>query len=192
MAPSPLARLRRLCLALPDTAEVEAWGEPTFRVKGKIFAMHASPSNHHGGARESVWVKAMAENQRIMVQAEPHRYFVPPYVGPSGWIGVWIDGDADWNELAEMLKDAWRRTAPKRVVAAFDAGAAAPATRTATAAKQATARRATARKPTAKKAVKRAAVKKAAKKAAGKKTAPKPTARPAGPARKSARKTSAR
>jgi len=118
--PRALARLRKLCLELPEAHEVEAWGEPTFRVRNKLFAMYADASNHHGGGRPAVWCKAAPGNQRVMMQAAPDRFFVPPYVGPSGWIGIWLDGGADWTELAELLRDAYRLTAPKRLAARLD------------------------------------------------------------------------
>ena len=125
MPRSHLQRLRKLCLALPEAREVEAWGAPTFRVK-TIFAMYAEPENHHGEGRESVWVKALRTNQELMVRAAPARFFVPPYVGPSGWIGVYLDGsETDWAELAELLHDAWRLSAPKKLVAALEAPQAA-------------------------------------------------------------------
>src|SRR5215210_1145550 len=91
MAPNPLVRLRKICLALPEAHEVEAWGEPTFRVKNKLFAMFAGASNHHGRGRDSVWCKAGPGNQELMIAAAPDRFFKPPYVGPSGWIGVYLD-----------------------------------------------------------------------------------------------------
>lgn len=118
MTPSPLARLRRLCLALPEAHEVEAWGEPTFRVKNKLFAMFAAAGNHHGAGRPAVWCKAAPGNQELMVRAAPERFFVPPYVGPSGWVGIWLDRSVDWVELAELLRDSWQLTAPKRLLAA--------------------------------------------------------------------------
>ncbi len=117
MPPRPLTRLRRLCLALPEAHEVEAWGEPTFRVRNKMFAMYAAAESHHGAGRPSTWVKAIAANQQLMVRAEPARFFVPPYVGRSGWVGVHLDGDIDWSELGELLRDAWRLAAPKRLAA---------------------------------------------------------------------------
>lgn len=121
MAAGPLARLRRLCLALPEAREVEAWGAPTFRVK-TIFAMYAGAGNHHGAGRASVWVKAAPGNQELMVAAAPDRFFVPPYVGPSGWIGVYLDAPGtDWAELAELLRDAWRLSAPKALVRQVEA-----------------------------------------------------------------------
>ena len=128
MPPSPLRRLRKLCLALPEAREVEAWGEPTFRVK-TMFAMYAAAGNHHGDGRASVWVKALKTNQELMVAAAPKRFFVPPYVGPSGWIGVYLDTpQTDWNELRELLWDAWRLSAPKKLVAQHSRGAAAEPT----------------------------------------------------------------
>ena len=117
MPPRPLARLRRLCLALPEAHEVEAWGEPTFRVRNKMFATYASAASHHGGGRPAVWCKAAPANQELMVRGAPDRFFVPPYVGPSGWIGVYLDGVVDWAELAELLRDSFRLVAPKRVAA---------------------------------------------------------------------------
>ncbi|HEX3159238.1 MAG TPA: MmcQ/YjbR family DNA-binding protein [Gemmatimonadaceae bacterium] len=120
MPPRPITRLRTLCLALPEAHEVEAWGEPTFRVRNKMFATYAAPNNHHGGGRPAVWCKAAPGNQDLMVRAAPDRFFVPPYVGKSGWIGVWLDGDADWRELAELLRDSYRLVAPKRLGALLD------------------------------------------------------------------------
>ena len=116
MPPSPLARLRKLCLAFPEAHEQEAWGEPTFRVRNKLFAMYASAGNHHGAGRPAVWIMAVAENQRLMVKDSPERFFVPPYVGPSGWVGVWLDKAPDWGEVRDLLEDGYRRTAPKKLL----------------------------------------------------------------------------
>jgi len=110
-------RLRRICLALPETAEVEAWGEPTFRVKGKIFAMHATSGTHHSPERPAVWILSVSVEQDFVVRARPDRYFKPPYVGPSGWIGAWLDQNPPWNEIEELLRDGWRRRAPKKIAA---------------------------------------------------------------------------
>lgn len=117
MPPGPLPRLRKLCLALPEAHEVEAWGEPTFRVKNKIFAMYASAGNHHGAGRHAVWLKQTPDNQDIMLSLAPKRFFKPPYVGPSGWVGIYLDQDTDWAELRELVRDAYRLTAPKRLAA---------------------------------------------------------------------------
>lgn len=115
MPPRPLTRLRRICLALPEAHEVEAWGEPTFRVRNKLFAMFASASTHHGQGRPAVWCKAGSGNQQIMVRGAPDRFFVPPYVGPSGWVGIWLDGRVQWDELADLLRDSYDLVAPKRI-----------------------------------------------------------------------------
>jgi hypothetical protein len=95
---------------------VEAWGEPTFRVRNKLFAMYASASTHHGSGRPAVWCKAGPGNQGVMVRAAPDRFFVPPYVGPSGWIGAWLDGAIDWIELEDLLRDSYALVAPKRLL----------------------------------------------------------------------------
>ncbi len=113
-----LDRVRTLCLALPEAHEVEAWGEPTFRVRNKLFAMYASPGNHHGRGRPAVWIKAKAENQRLLMELEPARYFAPPYVGPSGWVGMWLDKRPRWREVEELLLDGYKQVAPKRLLQA--------------------------------------------------------------------------
>lgn len=151
MPPSPLSRLRKLCLALPEAREVEAWGEPTFRVK-TIFAMYAGPASHHGEGRTAVWVKAIKLNQELMVAADSRRFFVPPYVGPSGWIGVYLDSPrTDWAELEELLWDAWRMSAPKKLVAAHAAERETPAPRAKAKAKAKTGSKPKSKKATARK-----------------------------------------
>src|SRR5687767_10409208 len=125
--PSPLPKLRKLCLSLPEAQEVEAWGEPTFRVRNKLFAMYAAVG-HHTAGRPAVWVKAAPGNQPFMVAHRPDRFFVPPYVGPSGWVGVWLDA-VDWDELRELLADAWCLTATKRLAAQLPDTGDAPVVR---------------------------------------------------------------
>jgi hypothetical protein len=115
-----LTRLRKICLSLPEAAEVEAWGEPTFRVGGKIFAMHSSAGHHQGQGRESVWMMSIGIEQDLVIRARPDRYFKPPYVGPSGWIGAYLDKNPPWAEIEELLRDAWRRRAPKKVAALLE------------------------------------------------------------------------
>ena len=116
----PITRLRKICLALPEAHEVEAWGAPTFRVKNKIFAMYSAGNTHHGKGRNGVWLKAALGDQARMVAAAPDCFFVPPYVGPSGWIGVWLDGVVQWEDVAEFVKDSFRLVAPKRLATEFD------------------------------------------------------------------------
>lgn len=121
MPPSPLSRLRKICLALPEAHEVEAWGEPTWRVRNKIFAMHASAGTHHGAGRPAVWVKALPVNQQLLLREDADRYFFPPYVGHGGWIGIHLDRHPDWRAVQELVRDAGRLTAPKRLLARIDA-----------------------------------------------------------------------
>ena len=108
--PSQLARLRKVCLALPDAHEVESWGAPTFRVNNHLFAMYAQANNHHGEGREGVWVKCTQINQSLMLGANKKKFFFPPYVGPSGWIGVYLDVRVNWKELSSILKDGYEMT----------------------------------------------------------------------------------
>lgn len=123
MAPRALIRLRKLCLALPHAHEVEAWGEPTFRVENKLFATYASSDSHHGKGRAAVWCKAAPGNQELMVRSAPDRFFVPPYLGPRGWVGIWLDGTPDWEEIGELLRDAHRLTASKKLLKQIDSPA---------------------------------------------------------------------
>jgi predicted DNA-binding protein (MmcQ/YjbR family) len=120
VASRPIIRLRKLCLALPEAHEVEAWGEPTFRVRNKMFAMYANAANHHGNSRPAVWVKAAPGDQATMVKGAPTCFFIPPYMGPSGWVGIWLDGVVGWGDVDEFLRDAYRLVAPKRLSASLD------------------------------------------------------------------------
>lgn len=123
-AGNPLSMLRKTCLALPEAHEVEAWGAPTFRVKNKIFAMYAAESTHHGSGRPGVWIKSNHTVQEIVLRSDPGRYFKPPYVGTGGWIGAYLDRKPDWGTIGELLLDAYRVTAPKKLVAKLDEPAA--------------------------------------------------------------------
>src|SRR6478672_7138462 len=92
----PLAELRKICLALPEANEVEAWQAPTFRVKNKIFAMYIAEGNQHNDERPAVWIKSKHTVQEILIQGNPDRYFKPPYVGPGGWTGAFLDKRPNW------------------------------------------------------------------------------------------------
>jgi hypothetical protein len=116
---APLARLRKVCLALPEATEKEAWGEPTFRVRDKIFAMFATDHHHDGNI--AVWCKAAMGMQEILIDADPERFFRPPYVGPKGWIGIRLDGKVDWEEVRALLGESWRMTAPHKLAAMLPA-----------------------------------------------------------------------
>jgi hypothetical protein len=128
-APKQLSRLRKFCLSLPEAHEVTAWGEPTFRVKNRMFATYASAESHHGAGREAVWCKAAPDSQSMMVRVRPDRFFVPPYVGVSGWVGIWLDRRPPWKEIEEVLVDAYTMVAPRRLLADGQPRPARPARR---------------------------------------------------------------
>src|SRR5262250_1512648 len=107
---TPLERLRAICLALPDTTEKIAWGEPTWRVRGKLFAQ--LDDHHHGADHLAVWLPAPLGEQEAMIFTDPERFFRPPYVGPRGWVGVRIDRRPDWTQLARLVHQAYGLVAP--------------------------------------------------------------------------------
>jgi predicted DNA-binding protein (MmcQ/YjbR family) len=111
MSRTPSDKLRALCLALPEAEEKEAWGDPTYRVRDKIFAMEK-----RGDGRISVWFKAPPGSQQILIGADPDRFFAPPYVGPKGWVGMRLDNKPDWKEVEAMITRSYRLVAPKKLV----------------------------------------------------------------------------
>jgi hypothetical protein len=112
-----LAGIRKLCLALPETSERLSHGAPTFFVLGKrAFVMVLT--NHHGDGRFAIWCPAAEGMQQMLVQADEERFFVPPYVGHRGWLGVRLDRGLDWDELAGIVEDAYAEVAPPKLVKA--------------------------------------------------------------------------
>jgi hypothetical protein len=110
-----LGRIRSICLALPETTERPSHGAPTFFVRGKrAFVMVVA--NHHGDGRFAIWCAAPAGLQRSLVEADPERFFVPPYVGHRGWLGVRLDRGLDWDELAGICEDAYAQVAPRSLL----------------------------------------------------------------------------
>lgn len=103
-----LKRVRNACLALPDTTEKIAWGEPTFRVRERLFVMFTD--NHHGDGRLAIWVNAAPGAQEAFVARDPENYFVPPYVGPSGWLGVRLDRGLGSDEVTARIRAAHAAT----------------------------------------------------------------------------------
>jgi hypothetical protein len=118
----PLEALRRLCLALPETTERLSHGEPTWFVRGKkTFVNYA---NHHHDDRLAFWCAAPDGAQEMLVGSDPDRFFVPPYVGGRGWLGVYLDvPGVDWDQIADLVTDAYRMVAPKKLVAELEGGA---------------------------------------------------------------------
>lgn len=110
-----VARVRKAWLAFPDTAEKLSHGAPAFFVKGKLFLMMAM--NHHGDGRFALWCAAPEGAQNALVGAEPEHFFVPPYVGKGGWLGVRLDTKLAWPTVLSMIEQACRtrmQNAPAR------------------------------------------------------------------------------
>jgi len=122
---TPLARVREICLALPETTERLSHGSPTWFVRDKkTFVMYLD--DHHGDGRLALWVAAPPGVQAQCVEEEPDRFFVPPYVGHRGWLGVRLDRAPDWREIAQIAEDAYRMVAPKTLVEVLDASGRSP------------------------------------------------------------------
>jgi hypothetical protein len=116
-----LDRLRKICLGFPETSERLSHGAPTFFVRQKrAFLMVLT--DHHGDGRFAIWCAAPEGIQQMLVEADPERFFVPPYVGHRGWLGVRLDRGLDWNELAGIAEDAYAEVAPAKLVEAARTG----------------------------------------------------------------------
>ena len=116
-SPSDLAyaRVREICLRFPAAEEKLSHGAPSFHVRGRMFLMFVD--NHHRDGRLAVWCKSTLDEQRRLVASTPARFFVPPYVGVKGWVGVVVDPNvADWIELSILTEHAWASVAPPRVL----------------------------------------------------------------------------
>ena len=105
------ARVRKLCLSLPDTEERLSHGEPTFFVKNRVFVMYSA--NHHGDLRYALWCNAAEGAQEVLLRSDPENFFFPPYVGKGGWIGLRLDRTATWATIASIVKDAYAATVAK-------------------------------------------------------------------------------
>ncbi|MFE3188135.1 MmcQ/YjbR family DNA-binding protein [Nocardia sp. NPDC059240] len=115
---SELERLRRVCTGLPEVTEKVSHGEPAWFAGGKkMFVMFA---DHHHDERRGFWCAAPAGVQQELVETEPQRFFRPPYVGHRGWLGVYLDVAVDWDEIGEIVEDAYREVATKKLLAALD------------------------------------------------------------------------
>ena len=116
---SVLGRIRELCLSLPETSERPSHGAPTFFILGKktFLTVH---DDHHGDGRLAIWCAAPEGLQSMLVQADAERFFVPPYVGHRGWLGVRLDRGLDWDEIAGIVEDAYLTVAPRRLIEAVD------------------------------------------------------------------------
>ena len=115
---NPLPKLRKIIDAWPETSEKLSHGAPTWWGGCKTFAtLH---DNHHGDGRLALWIKSTFDIQDDLVAMNPKLFFIPPYVGPSGWIGVQLGGSADWGMIESLLEDGYRLVAPKRALKLLD------------------------------------------------------------------------
>ena len=114
----PLGRLRKIIAAWPETDERLSHGAPTWWGGKKTFANFHD--DHHGDGRVAVWCKATFEMQSDLVESDPDVFFVPPYVGPSGWVGIRLDRAVDWAMVTALLEEGYRMVAPKRAIKLLD------------------------------------------------------------------------
>ncbi len=113
-------RLTKVCLALPEATESSHGQRSAFLVRSKKFAYHLD--DHHGDGRIAVCFRAPPGENTTLVAADPVRFYVPPYIGPRGWAGLYLDvGRVDWDEVTELVVDSYLLIAPKRLAALVDA-----------------------------------------------------------------------
>lgn len=112
--------VRDACLGLPQTEEFLSHGAPNFRIaKGKVFA--TLTINHHGDGRIALWLASDSATQDHLVRSEPKHFFVPPYLGPRGWVGVRLDRGISWKRIGAIVQAAYMRVAPPRLTAGLGA-----------------------------------------------------------------------
>jgi predicted DNA-binding protein (MmcQ/YjbR family) len=113
--------VREVCLSFPEAEEYSSHGSPNFRVRGKkgkngkTFATYVV--NHHGDGRIALWLNTPIGAQQHYAKEEPKHFFVPPYVGPSGWLGVNLDKGISWKRVADLVREAYEKTAPPGLAA---------------------------------------------------------------------------
>ena len=118
-AQAALDELRRICVGFPEVNERPSHQTPTFFIRDKKVLCHLW-DDHHGDGRLAIWCPAPPGVQADLAEREPDRFFVPPYVGHRGWLGVRLDVDVDWNEIAGIIDEAYRLVAPKTLVRQLD------------------------------------------------------------------------
>jgi hypothetical protein len=124
-AEAALERVNSIALTFPGAEVKLSHGAPSFHVRGKMFVIFVD--DHHGDGRLAVWCKAAHAGQKKLVADDPERYFVPPYVGVKGWVGVRLDhARTDWIELSILVEEGWQSVAPKRIATGATPRPAAP------------------------------------------------------------------
>lgn len=113
----PLLRhLSKICLSLPEAVRRDLNEHADFRVRGKVFAYFLN--NHHGDGIISVCCKSALGENVDRASREPMRFYLPPYIGPRGWYGLRLDGEAvDWSEVKNLVELSYELVAPKRLLA---------------------------------------------------------------------------
>lgn len=118
-AVDPRTRVARICLALPEATEQSLNQHAAYLVRNKKFAYYLD--DHHGDGRLAINCRAEAGENAALVAEDPTRFYIPPYVGPRGWVGLYVDdGTVDWEEVRELVTESYRLVAPKRLVAVLD------------------------------------------------------------------------
>jgi hypothetical protein len=120
MAADLAEHMRAICLSLPEVTERPSHGAPTWFVRGKSAFVTLWADGHHENQFPHLWCAAAPGAQDELTASAPDRFFRPPYVGGRGWIGVRLDRDPDWTEIAELCQDAYRVIAPARLAAQLD------------------------------------------------------------------------
>lgn len=110
----PLEKLREICFALPEVTERLSHGEPTFFAGKKTFVMYA---DHHHDTRLAFWCAAPEGAQEVLMKLQPERIFRPPYVGVRGWIGIYLDVPPDWDQIEDLVHQAYRQVATPKLLA---------------------------------------------------------------------------
>lgn len=115
MAKDISAAVREVCLSFPEAEEFLSHGSPNFRVRGKTFAAYCV--NHHGDGRIALWLSSPPGAQEVHTKGEPKHFFVPPYVGPRGWLGVQLNKGLSWKRIAVLVREAYEKVAPPKLTA---------------------------------------------------------------------------
>ncbi len=118
MSDDPLQRLREICLALPDVSERLSHSEPTWFAGKRSFVMFA---NYHHDNRLAFWCAAPEGAQELLISLRPESFFRPPYVGPRGWLGVYLDVPVDWDEISDIVLDAYKKVATPKLLGKLQA-----------------------------------------------------------------------
>jgi hypothetical protein len=118
-ASSPLTRVRRICLSLPETTERASHGAPSFFIRDKVCFVNYM-DNHHEDGRLALWCACPSGMRDGLVKAQPDQHFVPPYVGFRGWIGVRLDREPNWDDVERVIRDAYLAVAPTKLAAGLE------------------------------------------------------------------------